>query len=160
VSLVVRTPQGERTIVGSHILVATGRTPNTHGMGLDIAGVELDHHGFVKVNHRLETTAPDIWAIGEQREALFPSRPRHRLRTGRSRIARQGRYRNLRALGYRNHPLRTRTLPLDLNRPPHGVYLPFLNRRVERLALSSAAQSTFRARSFVHGGKNENIITP
>jgi pyruvate/2-oxoglutarate dehydrogenase complex dihydrolipoamide dehydrogenase (E3) component len=65
VSLVIRTPHGERTIVGSHILVATGRTPNTHGMGLDIAGVELDHHGFIKVNQRLETTSPDIWAIGE-----------------------------------------------------------------------------------------------
>jgi pyruvate/2-oxoglutarate dehydrogenase complex dihydrolipoamide dehydrogenase (E3) component len=65
VSLVIRTPHGERTIVGSHILVATGRTPNTHGMGLDIAGVQLDHHGFIKVNQRLETTSPDIWAIGE-----------------------------------------------------------------------------------------------
>jgi pyruvate/2-oxoglutarate dehydrogenase complex dihydrolipoamide dehydrogenase (E3) component len=65
VRLVVRTPHGESTIVGSHILVATGRTPNTHGIGLDIAGVELDHHRFIKVNHRLETTAPDIWAIGE-----------------------------------------------------------------------------------------------
>lgn len=65
VSLVVRAPHGERTIVGSHILVATGRTPNTHNIGLDIAGVELDHHRFIKVNHRLETTAPDIWAIGE-----------------------------------------------------------------------------------------------
>ena len=65
VRLVVRTPHGERTIVGSHILVATGRTPNTHGIGLDIAGVELTHHGFIKVNHRLETTAPDVWAIGE-----------------------------------------------------------------------------------------------
>ena len=65
VRIVVRSPRGERTIVGSHILVATGRTPNTHGIGLDIAGVALDHHHFIKVNHRLETTAPDIWAIGE-----------------------------------------------------------------------------------------------
>jgi pyruvate/2-oxoglutarate dehydrogenase complex dihydrolipoamide dehydrogenase (E3) component/pimeloyl-ACP methyl ester carboxylesterase len=61
----IRTPQGDRTIVASDVLVAAGRTPNTHGMGLDVAGVELDHRGYIKVNHRLETTAQDIWAIGE-----------------------------------------------------------------------------------------------
>ena len=65
VSLVVRTPNGERTIEGSHILVATGRTPNTAAIGLDVAGVELDARGYVTVNDRLETSAPDVWAIGE-----------------------------------------------------------------------------------------------
>src|SRR5262249_46898123 len=56
---------GEQTIAGSDILVATGRTPNTAGIGLDVAGVELDPRGYIKVNDRLETTAPDVWALGE-----------------------------------------------------------------------------------------------
>ena len=61
----VRTPDGEKVIEGSDILVATGRTPNTAGIGLDAAGVRLDGRGFVQVNVRLETSAPDVWAIGE-----------------------------------------------------------------------------------------------
>ena len=65
VSLLVRTSSGEQTIEGSDILVAAGRTPNTAGIGLDVAGVELDGRGYIKVNERLETGAPDVWAIGE-----------------------------------------------------------------------------------------------
>ena len=65
VRLRVRTPQGERLIEGSDILAATGRTPNTAGIGLDTAGVRLDGRGYVQVNDRLETSAPDVWAIGE-----------------------------------------------------------------------------------------------
>jgi pyruvate/2-oxoglutarate dehydrogenase complex dihydrolipoamide dehydrogenase (E3) component len=65
VSLLVRTSSGEQTMVGSDILAATGRTPNTAGIGLDVAGVELDGRGYIKVNERLETSAPDVWAIGE-----------------------------------------------------------------------------------------------
>ena len=65
VRLHVRTPQGERFIEGSDILVATGRTPNTAGIGLDTAGVRLDGRGYVQVNDRLETSAPQVWAIGE-----------------------------------------------------------------------------------------------
>ncbi len=65
VRLRVRTPQGERLIEGSDILAATGRTPNTAGIGLDAAGVRLDGRGYVQVNDRLETSAPDVWAIGE-----------------------------------------------------------------------------------------------
>jgi pyruvate/2-oxoglutarate dehydrogenase complex dihydrolipoamide dehydrogenase (E3) component len=61
----VRTPRGERLLEGSDILVATGRTPNTSGIGLDILGVALDARGYIKVNDRLQTTAPDVWAIGE-----------------------------------------------------------------------------------------------
>jgi pyruvate/2-oxoglutarate dehydrogenase complex dihydrolipoamide dehydrogenase (E3) component len=55
----------ERTLAGSHLLVAAGRTPNTEGLGLDLAGVELTDRGFLKVNERLQTTAPGVWAIGE-----------------------------------------------------------------------------------------------
>jgi pyruvate/2-oxoglutarate dehydrogenase complex dihydrolipoamide dehydrogenase (E3) component len=65
VPLRVRTPQGERLLEGSDILVATGRTPNTAGIGLDTAGVRLDDRGYVQVNDRLETSAPGVWAIGE-----------------------------------------------------------------------------------------------
>jgi pyruvate/2-oxoglutarate dehydrogenase complex dihydrolipoamide dehydrogenase (E3) component len=65
VRLRVRTPEDERSIAGTDILVATGRTPNTADIGLDVAGVELDARGYVRVNDRLETIAPDVWAIGE-----------------------------------------------------------------------------------------------
>ncbi len=63
--VVVQTSSGERTIEASDILAATGRTPNTGGIGLDVAGVELDDRGYIAVNERLETTAPGVWAIGE-----------------------------------------------------------------------------------------------
>jgi pyruvate/2-oxoglutarate dehydrogenase complex dihydrolipoamide dehydrogenase (E3) component len=65
VRLVVRTPAGEQTVEGSDLLVAAGRVPNIADIGLDVAGVALDPHGYIKVNDRLETTAPGVWAIGE-----------------------------------------------------------------------------------------------
>jgi len=65
VLLRVKTPEGERTLEASDVLVAAGRTPNTRGIGLEAAGVELDARGFVKVNDRLEVTAPGVWAMGE-----------------------------------------------------------------------------------------------
>jgi len=65
VFLVVSTSSGEQKLEGSDILVAAGRIPNTAGIGLDNVGIELDAHGFVHVNERLETSAPDVWAIGE-----------------------------------------------------------------------------------------------
>ena len=65
VTLFVRTMAGEQRIEGSDVLVAAGRIPNTADIGLDKAGVELDARGFVRVNERLETSAPDVWAIGE-----------------------------------------------------------------------------------------------
>ena len=65
VRLQLRRADGENTIAGTHILAATGRTPNTAGIGLDSAGVELDAKGYIKVNDRLETSAADVWAIGE-----------------------------------------------------------------------------------------------
>jgi pyruvate/2-oxoglutarate dehydrogenase complex dihydrolipoamide dehydrogenase (E3) component len=61
----LRTPAGERQIEGSDLLVALGRTPNTRGVGLESAGIEVDSRGYVKVNERLETTAPGVWAMGE-----------------------------------------------------------------------------------------------
>jgi pyruvate/2-oxoglutarate dehydrogenase complex dihydrolipoamide dehydrogenase (E3) component len=65
VTLSVRTSSGERRIDGSDILVAAGRIPNTAGIGLEEAGVELDERGYIRVNDRLETSAPDVWALGE-----------------------------------------------------------------------------------------------
>jgi len=65
VSVIVRTNSGEQKIDGSDILVATGRIPNTAGIGLEKVGVELDGHGYIRVNERLETTASGVWAMGE-----------------------------------------------------------------------------------------------
>jgi pyruvate/2-oxoglutarate dehydrogenase complex dihydrolipoamide dehydrogenase (E3) component len=65
VAVTVLTEVGERTIEGSHLLVATGRIANTADIGLDEAGIALDARGFIQVNDRLETTAPGVWAIGE-----------------------------------------------------------------------------------------------
>jgi pyruvate/2-oxoglutarate dehydrogenase complex dihydrolipoamide dehydrogenase (E3) component len=55
----------EVTIEGTDLLVATGRTPNTEGIGLDLAGVELTERGYIKVNERLEATASGVWAVGD-----------------------------------------------------------------------------------------------
>jgi pyruvate/2-oxoglutarate dehydrogenase complex dihydrolipoamide dehydrogenase (E3) component len=65
IRLVVGTPDGQRTLAGSDLLVAAGRTPNTMGIGLEQGGIALTEHGYVVVNDRLETTAPGAWAIGE-----------------------------------------------------------------------------------------------
>lgn len=65
VKLSVRTPAGERTVQATDLLAAVGRIPSTAGIGLEAVGVELDPRGYIRVNERLETTAPGVWAIGE-----------------------------------------------------------------------------------------------
>jgi pyruvate/2-oxoglutarate dehydrogenase complex dihydrolipoamide dehydrogenase (E3) component len=55
----------EKALRGSHVLVAAGRIPNTEGLGLELTGVELTERGYIKVDERLQTTAPGVWAIGE-----------------------------------------------------------------------------------------------
>jgi pyruvate/2-oxoglutarate dehydrogenase complex dihydrolipoamide dehydrogenase (E3) component len=62
-SVRLRTTRGN--VEGTHLLVAGGRTPNTDGIGLDKTGVEIDQRGHVKVNERLQTSAEDIWAVGD-----------------------------------------------------------------------------------------------
>jgi pyruvate/2-oxoglutarate dehydrogenase complex dihydrolipoamide dehydrogenase (E3) component len=63
--LTLEQPSGSSTVTGSHLLVATGRRPNTEDLALDKAGVVTDKHGSVKVNDRLETNVPSIWALGD-----------------------------------------------------------------------------------------------
>jgi len=65
VRVVLRTASGEQVIEGSDLLVAAGRIPNTAGIGLEKAGIELDERGYIRVNERLQTVAPGVWAIGE-----------------------------------------------------------------------------------------------
>ncbi len=57
--------EGERNITGSHLLLAVGRVPNTDALGLDAAGVETSSRGYIKVNDRLETNVPGIYALGD-----------------------------------------------------------------------------------------------
>lgn len=52
-------------IVGSHVLVATGRRPNTDDLGLEAAGVAVDKRGYIVVDDGLQTTTPGIWALGD-----------------------------------------------------------------------------------------------
>lgn len=65
VSVTVNLADGERKIEGSDLLVAVGRVANTADIGLDLAGIELDARGFIRVNERLQTSAAGVWAIGE-----------------------------------------------------------------------------------------------
>jgi len=65
IALTVEQPSGSSTVTGSHLLVATGRRPNTEELALDKAGVVTNKDGSVKVNDRLETNVPNIWALGD-----------------------------------------------------------------------------------------------
>ena len=65
VALTIRDATGEHELHGSHLLVATGRTPNTEALNLSAAGVTVDSHGYTPVNERLETNVPGIYAIGD-----------------------------------------------------------------------------------------------
>src|SRR3989441_3852575 len=65
ITLTLEGTDGSQTVSGSHLLVATGRTPNIEELELDKAGVETDTAGFIKVNSRLETTVPGVWALGD-----------------------------------------------------------------------------------------------
>jgi pyruvate/2-oxoglutarate dehydrogenase complex dihydrolipoamide dehydrogenase (E3) component len=56
---------GEKQVSGSHLLVATGRIPNTHDLGLEHAGITTDKDGYIPVNDRLESAVPGIWALGD-----------------------------------------------------------------------------------------------
>jgi pyruvate/2-oxoglutarate dehydrogenase complex dihydrolipoamide dehydrogenase (E3) component len=57
--------EGHPRVVGSRILLAVGRSPNTDDLGLAAAGVETNKHGFVTVDDQLQTSVPGIWALGD-----------------------------------------------------------------------------------------------
>ena len=57
--------EGDPEVVGSHLLIAVGRRPNTDDLGLDAAGVGVDARGHIQVDDTLRTNVPGIWALGE-----------------------------------------------------------------------------------------------
>jgi len=60
-------------IVGSHLLVAIGRRPNTDDLGLDLAGIAVDDRGFIRVDDELRTSVPGVWALGDcNGQGAFP----------------------------------------------------------------------------------------
>ena len=65
IALTVVTQNGTQILTGSHLLIATGRAPNTKSLDLDKAGIQTNQKGFIVVNDRLETTAQDVWALGD-----------------------------------------------------------------------------------------------
>ncbi len=65
IELAVQTKTGERTLNGSHLLMAAGRVPNTDWLNLDAAGIQTDKRAFIQVNERLETNVPGIYALGD-----------------------------------------------------------------------------------------------
>jgi pyruvate/2-oxoglutarate dehydrogenase complex dihydrolipoamide dehydrogenase (E3) component len=56
---------GEPEVLGSHVLLAVGRRPNTDSLGIEKAGIKLDQHGYIVVDDQLRTNVPGIWALGD-----------------------------------------------------------------------------------------------
>ena len=65
ITLTLESGGRSESLQGSHLLVATGRKPNTDDLGLAAAGVLTDAHGYIKVNGRMETNVPGVWALGD-----------------------------------------------------------------------------------------------
>lgn len=65
VELQVKVPDGAREVKGSHLLVATGRVPNTDALNLDAAGIKTDKRGYVRVNEFLQTNVEGVYALGD-----------------------------------------------------------------------------------------------
>jgi pyruvate/2-oxoglutarate dehydrogenase complex dihydrolipoamide dehydrogenase (E3) component len=61
----VNCPDDGSDSIGSHVLLAVGRRPNTDDLGLEKAGVKLDEHGYITVDDQLRTSVPGIWALGD-----------------------------------------------------------------------------------------------
>ena len=64
-TLTLDSPAGSATLLGTHLLVATGRRPNSDALGLENTAIKLDARGFITVNNRLETGEPGVWALGD-----------------------------------------------------------------------------------------------
>jgi pyruvate/2-oxoglutarate dehydrogenase complex dihydrolipoamide dehydrogenase (E3) component len=65
IALTIEQGGGSSTVSGSHLLVATGRRPNTDDLALDKAGIETNNDGSIRVNSKLETNIPGVWALGD-----------------------------------------------------------------------------------------------
>ena len=65
VYLTVRTAGGERTLAGTHLLLAAGRVPNTETLNVAASGIKIDERGYIPVNERLETNVPGVYALGD-----------------------------------------------------------------------------------------------
>jgi pyruvate/2-oxoglutarate dehydrogenase complex dihydrolipoamide dehydrogenase (E3) component len=65
ISISINSPDGDKTIDGSHLLIAAGRVPNTDRLNLDSAGIEYDNKGYIKSNNRLETNVDGVYVIGD-----------------------------------------------------------------------------------------------
>jgi pyruvate/2-oxoglutarate dehydrogenase complex dihydrolipoamide dehydrogenase (E3) component len=65
IQLKIQSQKSSTTVVGSHLLVATGRVPNSDTLNLIAAGIQTDKRGFIQVNDRLETTAEGVYALGD-----------------------------------------------------------------------------------------------
>jgi pyruvate/2-oxoglutarate dehydrogenase complex dihydrolipoamide dehydrogenase (E3) component len=61
----IRCDEGPPEVLGTHVLLAVGRTPNTHDLGLDRAGVATDDRGYIVVDDQLQTNVPGVWALGD-----------------------------------------------------------------------------------------------
>lgn len=57
--------RGDKAVTGSHLLLAVGRVPNTHDLGLDKAGIETDKRGYIQVDDQLRTNVSGVWALGD-----------------------------------------------------------------------------------------------
>jgi pyruvate/2-oxoglutarate dehydrogenase complex dihydrolipoamide dehydrogenase (E3) component len=57
--------QGDDRVIASHVLMAVGRVPNTHDLGLDVAGIKTDDRGYIEVDDELRTSTPGVWALGD-----------------------------------------------------------------------------------------------
>lgn len=65
IEVTAQTKDGERTLEGSHLLMASGRVPNSDWLNLDAAGIKVDKKGYIEVNERLETSVPGVYALGD-----------------------------------------------------------------------------------------------
>jgi pyruvate/2-oxoglutarate dehydrogenase complex dihydrolipoamide dehydrogenase (E3) component len=65
VAVQVDCSSGDKTVIGSHLLLAVGRVPNTSDLGLEQVGIKVDKHGYIQVDDQLRTNVPGVYALGD-----------------------------------------------------------------------------------------------